>query len=83
MSEVKLPSAVIQKNLNKLMGQIEKFDGQITPNALNEAREKISQQIHRTPSRVSIGLGSLFGQGKEVKEESSHIRQLRDKILNP
>lgn len=80
-SEVKLPSPVIRKNETKLIERNAEIESQITPAALAESLEKIHQQIHRNPARVPMGLGPLFGQGKEVKEESIQIQQLRKKIL--
>ncbi len=75
---VKEPSAVIKKNERKLKEKLKKV--QIRPEEKKKALEVIQQQIARVADRKPIGVGPLFRNNQEVKEESSVVRKIRDQL---
>jgi len=75
---VKEPSAVIKKNERKLKEKLKKV--QIRPEEKKKAIEVIHQQIARVADRKPIGVGPLFRNNQEVKEESSVVRKIRDQL---
>ena len=75
---VKEPSAVIMKNERKLKEKLKKV--QIRPEEKKKAIEVIHQQIARVADRKPIGVGPLFRNNREVKEESPVVRKMRDQL---
>ncbi len=75
---VKEPSAVIKKNERKLKEKLKKV--QVRPEEKKKAIEVIHQQISRVPDRKPIGMGPLFRNGQEVKEESMAVRKMREQL---
>ena len=78
LNMVKEPSSVIKKNERKLKERLQQVTMQ--PEEKKKAIEAIHQQIARVPDRKPIGVGPLFRNGQEVKEESMAVRKMRDQL---